>query len=153
MQLNELKRKTEHKDEKRVGRGGIRGKTSGRGTKGQKARAGHRIRPDVREQLKKLPKLRGRGVHGLRTIQAKSLVLNVASLETLFASGDTITPQVLVERGILHTRNGASIPKVKILGTGEITKGVSVSGCEIVQFTMQMKLVLVYILLEVYQTL
>ena len=127
MQLNELKRKTENKDEKRVGRGGIRGKTSGRGTKGQKARAGHRIRPDVREQLKKLPKLRGRGVKGLRTIQAKPLVLNVSSLETLLAMGDTITPMALFERGVLHANKGIA-PKVKILGTGEITKKVTLSG-------------------------
>ena len=53
MQLHELKRKTENKTPKRVGRGGIRGKTSGRGTKGQKARAGHSIRPDIREKTKK----------------------------------------------------------------------------------------------------
>src|SRR5579863_4914513 len=100
MQLHDLKRKTENKSPKHVGRGGGRGKTSGRGTKGQKARAGHRIRPDVREQLKKIPKLRGRGVHGLRTIQAKPLVLNLASLEVAFAVGDTINPTVLLERGI-----------------------------------------------------
>ena len=129
MQLNELKRKTENKTEKRVGRGGIRGKTSGRGTKGQKARAGHRIRPDIREQLKKIPKLRGRGIHGLRTIQDKSLVLNVASLETLFAAGDTITPKTLLDRGILHSKKGAPIPKIKILGGGELTKKVTISGC------------------------
>ncbi|MEI7719803.1 MAG: uL15 family ribosomal protein [bacterium] len=129
MQLNELKRKTENKDEKRVGRGGIRGKTSGRGTKGQKARSGHRIRPDIREQLKKIPKLRGRGVHGLRTIQTKPLVLNVSSLETLFAAGDTVTPQTLIERGILHVKKGTALPKVKILGTGEIVKKISISGC------------------------
>ena len=62
MQLHELKRATPNKTAKRVGRGGGRGKTSGRGTKGQKARAGHSIRPDIREQLKKIPKLRGRGI-------------------------------------------------------------------------------------------
>jgi len=129
MQLNELKRKTENKDEKRVGRGGIRGKTSGRGTKGQKARAGHRIRPDIREQLKKIPKLRGRGIGGLRTIQDKPLVLNVASLETLFAVGDTITPKALLERGVLHAKKGAAVPKVKILGGGELHKKITISGC------------------------
>ena len=56
MQLHDLKRKTENKDVKRVGRGGGRGKTSGRGTKGQNARAGHKKRPEIREILKKLPK-------------------------------------------------------------------------------------------------
>jgi large subunit ribosomal protein L15 len=42
-----------------VGRGGKRGKTSGRGGKGQTARAGHKIRPEIRDLIKKLPKRRG----------------------------------------------------------------------------------------------
>ena len=44
---------------KRVGRGGKRGTTSGRGTKGQKSRSGHRIRPAERDLLIRIPKLRG----------------------------------------------------------------------------------------------
>ncbi len=124
MQLHTLKRKTPNKTEKRVGRGG------GRGTKGQKARAGHSIWPNVREQIKKLPKLRGRGVHGLRTIQAKSLVVNVASLEKAFAPGETVSPIVLIERGLIRVRkNASSKPTVKILGDGELTKKFTVSGC------------------------
>lgn len=129
MQLHELKRATPNKSAKRVGRGGIRGKTSGRGTKGQKARSGHRIRPDVREQLKKLPKLRGRGIQGLVSIQAKPLVVNVAALMGAFAAGDTITPAVLLERGLIRTRNGKTIPTVKILGDGDLTKKLVVQGC------------------------
>ena len=78
MQLHELKRDTPYKREKRVGRGGKRGKTSGRGTKGQKARAGHSILPTIREQLKKLPKRRG---YKMPSIQAKALVVNVGELE------------------------------------------------------------------------
>ena len=60
MQLHELqpfhrlKRKAP-----RVGRGGKRGTTSGKGTKGQKARAGHRIRPAERDLIIRIPKLRG----------------------------------------------------------------------------------------------
>ena len=127
MQLHELKRKTPNKSQKRVGRGGGRGKTSGRGTKGQKARAGHRIRPDVREKLKKLPKLRG---YAFNTIVAKPSVVNIASLEVAFASGDTVNPQSLVERGLLRARKGAR-QQVKILGTGELTKKLTVSGCAV----------------------
>ena len=51
----ELKRKTQNKKPKLVGRGSKRGKTSGRGTKGQKSRAGHKIRPEIRDRIKKLP--------------------------------------------------------------------------------------------------
>lgn len=127
MQLHDLKRKNENKDTKRVGRGGGRGKTSGRGTKGQNARSGHKKRPEIREILKKLPKRRGRGVAGLVSIQNKPLVLNVASLETAFAAGDTVNPKVLLERGLIRVRKGAT-PKVKILGDGEITKKLVLSG-------------------------
>ncbi len=105
MQLHELNRKTPNKKPKRVGRGGGRGKTSGRGTKGQKARAGHSIMPAIREQLKKIPKLRGRGIGGLRSIQDKPAVINIAHLEKFFSAGDTVTPKILNERGAI--RNGS----------------------------------------------
>lgn len=127
MQLHELKRNTQNKSRKRVGRGGKRGKTSGRGTKGQKARAGHRIRPAIREELKKLPKLRG---YRFKSINEKPLAVNVATLEKLFSAGDAITPKTLVERGLARYRKG-ELPKVKILGDGEISKKLSISGCTV----------------------
>ena len=61
MQIHNIKRKTKNKKSVSVGRGGTRGKTSGRGTKGQNARAGHKKRPELRDIIKKIPKLRGRG--------------------------------------------------------------------------------------------
>lgn len=125
MQLHQLQRVTPNKSKKRVGRGGLRGKTSGRGTKGQKARAGHRIRPDVREKLKKIPKLRG---YRSKSIEAKSLVVNISALEKSFAAGDTLTPALLVERGLLRVRKGATMPVIKILGDGEMTKKLILSG-------------------------
>lgn len=128
MQLHELKRKTENKRSQRVGRGGKRGKTSGRGTKGQKARAGHRIRPAIREVLKKLPKRRGRGIAGLISIQAKPAVVNLGALERAFSAGDTVTPAVLLERGLVRVRRGEK-PVVKILADGELSKKLTISGC------------------------
>lgn len=128
MQLHELQRHTQNKKPKRVGRGGIRGKTSGRGTKGQKARSGHRIRPDIRETLKKLPKLRGRGRQSLKSIVAKPAVVNIALLEQLFSAGDSITPTVLIERGVIRARKG-SVPAVKILATGTLSKSFSIKDC------------------------
>ncbi len=59
MQLYELKPSHKNKKHKRVGRGGKRGTTSGGGTKGQKSRAGHRIRPAERDLIQRLPKLKG----------------------------------------------------------------------------------------------
>lgn len=128
MQLHELQRATPNKDKKRVGRGGIRGKTSGRGTKGQKARAGHRIRPDFRERLKKLPKLRG---YRQKSIADLVLPVNVAAIERSFAAGDTITPSILVERGVVRARKGVTLPPIKILGTGELTKKFTIVGCTV----------------------
>ncbi|TAJ14301.1 50S ribosomal protein L15, partial [Patescibacteria group bacterium] len=55
MELNQLKRPKGLKASRRVGRGGTRGKTSGRGTKGQKARAGAKFRPEWRDIIKKIP--------------------------------------------------------------------------------------------------
>ena len=130
MQLHELKRATPNKTPKRVGRGGGRGKTSGRGTKGQKARAGHSIRPDIREQLKKLPKRRGHGIQGLLSIQVKPEIVNLTALNAAFAAGDTITPSVLLERGLVRTTRKIT-PSVKILGDGELTKKLIVVGCTV----------------------
>ena len=128
MQLHQIQRHTPNKRSKRVGRGGIRGKTSGRGTKGQKARSGHRIRPDVREKLKKFPKLRGRGRAALKSIGQKATAINVSVLEHLFSGEETITPQVLFERGIISVRKGTHL-KVKILASGELTKKLTIEGC------------------------
>ncbi len=121
MQLNTLKRRTANKAHKIVGRGGKRGKTAGRGTKGQKARAGHRIRPEARDLIKKLPKLRGRGKNTNVSIVAPAKAVNVKTLEHFFAAGETVSVPELVKRGVV--RGGKSVrPKVKILGDGELTK-------------------------------
>jgi len=127
MQLHDLQRKTTNKAVKRVGRGGGRGKTSGRGTKGQKARAGHSIRPDIREKLKKLPKLRG---YNFNTIQAKPAVVNLSVIEAVFAAGETVSPTTLRERGVVRGRKGSSLA-VKVLGTGELTKKLTITGCSV----------------------
>ncbi|MFM7087908.1 MAG: hypothetical protein ACKOW9_00010 [Candidatus Paceibacterota bacterium] len=59
MQINELKRVHKNKKDRIIGRGGKHAKTSGRGGKGQTARAGNKRRPELRDIIKKLPKLRG----------------------------------------------------------------------------------------------
>lgn len=59
MQIHELKRLHKNKKDRLVGRGGKHAKTSGRGGKGQTARAGNKRRPELRDIIKKLPKNRG----------------------------------------------------------------------------------------------
>jgi large subunit ribosomal protein L15 len=111
-----------------VARGGKRGKTSGRGGKGQSARAGNKRRPEWRDIIKKLPKLRGRGVNQNKPISDYMTVVNVGRIEEFFSAGDMVTPATLIEKGVIYTQSGR-IPVVKILGDGEITKAVKVSGC------------------------
>lgn len=59
MQIHNLKRTHKNKKDRIVGRGGKHAKTSGRGGKGQTARAGNKRRPELRDIIKKLPKNRG----------------------------------------------------------------------------------------------
>ncbi|MCI0619979.1 50S ribosomal protein L15 [Candidatus Wolfebacteria bacterium] len=133
MQLHELQRKTPLRRKKRVGRGGKRGKTSGRGHKGQKARAGHKMRPEMRDIIKKLPKRRGYGKNRGRTVNPRALppqVVNLRDLEGVFAEGDEITPRSLLEKGLVRRGRGG-IPRVKILSVGDFTKRCKVSGCKV----------------------
>ena len=132
MQTNTLKRKTKNAKKKLVGRGGTRGKTSGRGHKGQKARAGHSLRPAYLDMIKKLPKLRGHGKNRAQTVDGskqKAFAVNLVSLE-LFDNGDIVTPKTLETKGIIERKSG-KLPQVKILGSGELTKKITVIGCEI----------------------
>ncbi|MBI2627698.1 hypothetical protein HYW72_02075 [Candidatus Nomurabacteria bacterium] len=59
MQIHNLKRQHKNKRDRIIGRGGKHAKTSGRGGKGQTARAGNKRRPELRDIIKKLPKNRG----------------------------------------------------------------------------------------------
>jgi ribosomal protein L15 len=59
MQIHNVKRTHKNKKDRLVGRGGKHAKTSGRGGKGQTARAGNKRRPELRDIIKKLPKNRG----------------------------------------------------------------------------------------------
>ncbi len=124
MQLHNLKRSKTSKTKKRVGRGGKRGKTSGRGTKGQKARSGHRMRPEARDIIKKIPKRRGHGKHRAESVnnsQILPVIINFSLIEKHFNSGDVVSPATLLEKGLLRKRS-SKLPKVKILGGGALTK-------------------------------
>ena len=130
MQTHELKRKTPNRKTKKVGRGGLRGKTSGRGHKGQKQHGGHGIRAEIRDQIKKLPKLRGRGKNSNKSIQEKSTVFNLSDIESNFKAGEVVSPITLQEKGLLK---GSATRKtdVKILGNGDLSIKVSVEGCTV----------------------
>ena len=128
MQAHEL---TSNNDaRKRVGRGGKRGKTSGKGMRGQNARTGNSKRPEIRDFIKKFPKLRGQGINGnkSRDIITYFEPVNLSEIETHFNSGDVISPESLIKKGVIDYR-GAQVPQVKILGGGELTKSVTIKNC------------------------
>jgi len=132
MQLHQLKPTQKRKKRKRVGRGGKRGTYCGRGIKGQKARAGAKLKPIIRELIKRYPKLRG---YKFKPLKEKPAIVNVEKLEKKFESGEKVTPEVLLERGLIEKVKGR-IPEVKILGRGEIKKPLIIEGC---QFSKQAK--------------
>jgi len=135
MQLHELKPTSPRKSVKRVGRGGKRGKTSGKGHKGQAARAGNSSRPEMREIIKKIPKLRGHGVNRAKTVNAEKelpVVVNVSKLEAAFEAGATVSPKTLVTAGVVASVKKRA-PKVKLLGNGDVTKKLVVEDCQLSQ--------------------
>ena len=125
MQIHELKIKYKFRKVKRVGRGGKRGTYSGRGQKGQTARAGRRVRPAERDVIQRLPKMRG---IKFRRLSERPAVVNLDDLEKKI-KGNIITLEVLAQSGLIRKR----IKKAKILSNGsvkrpfEIKEGVLIS--------------------------
>lgn len=116
---------------RRIGRGNgsTRGKQSGRGGKGQTARAGHKIRPAFRDILKKLPKRRGYGKNRGRTVDSTipdAVALSVTRLEQLFPSGGEVNRGTLREKGVI----GRKYTPVKIVA-GETSKKFIVTDCAV----------------------
>lgn len=124
MQIHDVHPSTKIKKKKRVGRGGRRGTFSGKGMKGQKSRAGAKLKPIVRDLLKRYPKLRGHNASPLSTVFA----INIAKLDSVFEDGATITPKTIVEKGLLQ--KSKKLP-VKILATGTTTKKFYIKGCAV----------------------
>ena len=128
MQIHQLKRKHPNKKSIKVGRGGRRGKTSGRGMKGQNARAGNSGRPEIRDMIKKIPKLRGRGKNINKAFGRSAQVVSLETLEKNYKDGEKVTPADLVKKDIVKKEAGKT-PLVKILGTGELKKKLTIKNC------------------------
>ena len=129
MQIHELKPKHKNKAKKRVGRGGRKGTYSGKGMKGQKSRAGRKMVPMIRELIKRYPKLKGYRSFAIENYFA---VVNLVTLEKNTKDGEIINPENLLKKGIISKVKGKT-PKVKILGTGKLTKKLVIEKCKISQ--------------------
>jgi large subunit ribosomal protein L15 len=122
MQLHTIQPYTERDTKKRVGRGGKRGTTSGRGQKGQNARAGHKKKPAMWETLIRTPKKRG---YKNKPKAAPAEHLNLDSLKNV--KEQKITKEVLLALGLISSASAS----VKILGRGEISSAHEFVGFEV----------------------
>lgn len=108
------------KSEKRIGRGGKRGSYSGRGQKGQRARAGGRRPESSIEVISRMPKFRG-----TKNKPAKEVVrINVGDLEKYEKEG-ILTRDAIIQKA----RDKKKM--VKILGSGEVKKAITVVGVQV----------------------
>lgn len=111
----------------RVGRGNAsgHGTYSGRGGKGQRARSGSRAglkRLGFKQTLQRVPKY-----HGFTSHRPRPGVISIKVLAAAFEAGAVVNPEKLVKKGLVDTaRHG-----VKIIGSGEITKALKLSGCRV----------------------
>jgi len=133
LNLSNLKPAQARKDRKRIGRGlgSGKGRYSGRGIKGQKSRSGsHKMRPGFEGGQNpiymRLGKLRGQYSKDAMPVgphRTSTAPVNVAALEERFDAGAEVTPESLVEKGVLKNTK----TDVKILGNGDLTKKLAVT--------------------------
>lgn len=119
MQLHQIKFSL--KKRKRVGRGGKKGNYSGRGLKGQKSRAGRRIRPAVRDIILKLPKRKG--FKNIK-IERKIFIVNLDNIDKNFNADEVVDIKALVDKALIKIPKSFKSFKVKILGRGNLTKSL-----------------------------
>ncbi|MDX1607630.1 MAG: uL15m family ribosomal protein [Candidatus Spechtbacterales bacterium] len=143
MQTHDIK-KPKQKKKRRVGRGGKRGTFSGRGVKGQKARAGHNIRPQILDYIFKIPKatgptskgqnkghnVRGGGVMGSQNVQPV-FTINTGDLQSVVKKGDVVDPEFLVKKKLVAKHKGRVPKNIKLLGKGELKKEITVKGLKL----------------------
>ena len=107
------------KSRKRIGRGpgSGTGKTAGKGHKGQKSRSGYSRRYGFEGgQMPLVRRIPKRGFFNIFRVEFQ--VVNLKDLERLFTDGDTVTVEMLVEKGLV--RGGKRL--VKVLGDGQLSK-------------------------------
>jgi large subunit ribosomal protein L15 len=129
MQWHQLTKSVGRKNKKRVGRGGKRGTYSGRGVKGQKARAGRKIRPEWRDALKSIPKKRG---YKFSSANDRPAILNLKDLASFFPEGGLVSPKILLTKGLVRKIKNR-LPQIKILGSGEINVKLNLEGLALSQ--------------------
>jgi large subunit ribosomal protein L15 len=128
MYLHDLpQRKNRKKKAKRIGRGygsGVGGHTVGRGTKGQKSRAGHKslvgFEGGQTPFFRRMPKFMG-----FKPInRVENVAVNLDVISDNYKSGEKVSLESLKSKGLI----GKGVENVKVLGMGEIKKKVTIDG-------------------------
>jgi large subunit ribosomal protein L15 len=110
------------KDRKRVGRGGGRGGTSGRGHKGQKARTSGTVRLGFEGgQMPLYRRIPKRGFNN-KPFQDVVYIVDVARLNAVCTDGQEVTREFLVEKGLISERKSVARGMVKLLGNTDLSK-------------------------------
>ena len=106
---------------KRIGRGGKYSKTAGKGEKGQNARSGGGVR--VGFEGGQLPLFRRLGKRGFNNTRFATVyaTVNVSDLNR-FEDGTVVTPELLIETGLLKKQ----LDGVKVLGNGKLEKKITI---------------------------
>ena len=133
LSLSNLKPAQPRKARKRVGRGlgSGKGRYSGRGIKGQKARAGsHKMRPGFEGGqmpiYMRLGKQRGpysKDAMPVGPHRTSTVPVNLRDLDRVFDDGSEVTLEAMIDKGLIkNTRTD-----VKILGQGDLAKKLTVT--------------------------
>jgi large subunit ribosomal protein L15 len=128
LKLHTLKPKKGSKfTSRRIGRGpgSGRGKTAGKGGKGQKARTGGRkgLRAlGMKMIIRRIPKLRGFKSH-----HAKDETITLQELQTAFPQGGIVTRAELTKRGVISGQRA----QVKIVGNLELSRKLTLKGLKV----------------------
>ena len=132
LNLSNLQPAQPRTDRKRVGRGlgSGKGRYAGRGIKGQKARSGsHKMRAGFEGGqmpiYMRIGKLRGstsKDAMPVGPFRTYTQPVNLRDVDGRFEAGDVVTPEALVEKGILKNTK----IDVKLLGTGKVSKRLTI---------------------------
>ncbi len=118
-----------HRNRKRIGRGpgSGTGKTSGKGHKGIKARAGHHGPGGGKPQFEggQMPLSRRLPKRGFTNIfRVEHQVIRLSDLERRLPEGTAVTRESLVQAGLISARKGPA----KVLANGDLSRAVTVRG-------------------------
>jgi len=129
MQIHQLKPPHYLKRRKRIGRGGKKGTYSGKGMKGQRSRAGAKIRPQLRDFIMKIPKKRGS-----RFILKREKFTEVKwrRIKKTFPQGGLISPASLKKAKLLKGTKRKKL-FVKIIGEGNLSAPYIIKNCFITE--------------------